>query len=83
MKKIIRGQEAYSTKCCVCDHEFYAAQSIGQEMGLLHFGAGRCSKCHTLLNLTFDPDKEIMVSRNHAEWIEEQREKIQEEQAND
>lgn len=55
-------KERYDTKCCSCGHEFSASKSIMQEWGILDAGHGSCPECGEFLNLTYDPDKEIMVT---------------------
>lgn len=73
MKKTIGDKTGYSTKCCVCEHEFFAGISIGQRMVSLDFGAGECPKCNAFLNLTFVPKEEIMISKKHSDWVNEGR----------
>ena len=65
------SDKRYKCKCSECGHTSYATKSIFQTMGILDRGMGRCLNCKTFLNLIFDEEKQIMVSRHWEEYVKE------------
>lgn len=57
-------REKYKTVCSECGYKFLASKSLGQEMGYIDMGCGRCPKCKKFLNLTFDPTKNEMITKS-------------------
>lgn len=63
------SKERYRFKCPSCNKEFFAAKSIGQELGILDAGHGRCPNCEEFLNLTFNPETNEMDATKWDEYI--------------
>jgi hypothetical protein len=63
----------YEATCCICGHVFYANKSIMQHGGMNECGCGRCSECETFLNLTFDPEQEIMITKDWEDYLVEKK----------
>lgn len=69
MSKVITkdGQKYYPADCCFCGKEFFAAASIFQlAFGILDLGRGTCPHCNQEQQLTFVPDKEIMIAKERS-----------------
>lgn len=67
------SKEGYNAKCSECGYEFQASKSIFQEMGILDHGHGSCPKCHTFLNLTFNEEKQEMITMNWDKYLKERK----------
>lgn len=50
----------YPAVCPNCYKKIYVCKSIGQELGMSDFGAGKCIYCDTLLRLIFDEENQNM-----------------------
>ncbi|WP_018250349.1 hypothetical protein [Orenia marismortui] len=66
-------EKRYEATCCVCGNEFFANKSIMQHSGINEAGHGRCPECETFLNLTFDPEQEIMLTKKWDDFLAERR----------
>lgn len=64
----------YRAKCPKCGQDFVACKSIMQEWGMLENGHISCPGCKTFLNLTFNPNQEVMVATDWNEWLESKKE---------
>ena len=52
----------YKAICRVCGEVMYVCLSIGQSMGMLDFGSGRCLDCKEKLRFTFNPEELTMTA---------------------
>lgn len=55
----------YPAVCPVCNEKLYVCKSIGQELGMSDFGAGKCIHCETWLKLIFDEENQSMTATIH------------------
>lgn len=72
-------KEAYPFDCANCGHSQMAAPSIFMSGFGMNVGGGNCMNCGTALHLEIAPENDRMISKDRAEWVIEETERLRKE----